>query len=157
MRRIVLALACALPLLAAGCGLDINVPDAPEIEKTVFAPALGVDLTAMTKTSTGLYYRDLSVGTGAEVTVGKKAAVHYTGWLVNGTKFDENGAGQTPYSFVAGARAVIDGFDQGVIGMKAGGKRQLVIPPALGYGSQAYGPIPGNSILVFQVEVVSAQ
>jgi len=130
---------------------------APSIEETSFAPSLGVDLAASTKTTGGLYYRDLSVGFGAVVTSGQQVQVHYTGWLANGSQFDSNVAGQTPYSFHLGAGEVIQGWDLGVPGMRVGGQRQLIIPPALGYGAAGSDPIPGNAILVFKVEVVLAQ
>jgi len=147
-------LALLLPLTLAGCS---GTNSTASIEATSFAPALGVDLAASTKTAAGLYYRDLVVGSGAVVSTGQQISVHYSGWLANGTQFDSNGAGQTPYSFHLGTGAVIQGWDLGVPGMNVGGRRQLIIPPGLGYGANDYGPIPGNSILVFSVEVVSAQ
>jgi peptidylprolyl isomerase len=132
-------------------------PSNPKIEETTFAPSLNVDLSAMTKTGSGLYYRDLVIGAGALILVNDEVSAHYTGWLPNGTQFYHNGPSDTPYKFTVGAGRVIAGWDQGVVGMRVGGVRQLVIPPALGYGSQATGPIPANSILVFSVQIVSAQ
>lgn len=155
MRRLLLALACALPLLFGGC--DDPSGSSTSVEDTRFAPSLNVDLSAMTRTSSGLYFRDLAVGTGAPVAAGQRVSVHYRGWLANGTLFDENVAGETPFPFRVGNNEVIAGFDQGVVGMRVGGRRQLVIPSALGYGAQRNGPIPANSVLVFQIEVVSAQ
>jgi FKBP-type peptidyl-prolyl cis-trans isomerase FkpA len=106
---------------------------------------------------------DLRVGTGAEATNGRSLTVNYTGWLYSanatdnkGTQFDSN-AGRAPFSFQLGVRAVIAGWDQGVLGMRVGGLRRLVIPPSLGYGSTANGPIPANSTLVFDVELLSVQ
>jgi peptidylprolyl isomerase len=151
MRRMLLALFCALPLLSAACD---SSPTEPDIESTEFAASLGVDLSLMTKTSSGLYYRDLVVGTGALAESGKTVAVYYRGWFPNGTQFDSRVLGQAPFSFTLGTGQVITGWDQGVQGMRVGGRRQLVVPPSLGYGPVDYGPIPGNSILVFQVEVV---
>lgn len=151
MRRILLALCCVLPLLAAACD---SSPTVPSIERTTFAPALGVDLAAMTKTPSGLYLRDLAVGTGAEVTAGKTAFVRYQLWLPNGELIDANPAPRALLDFVVGGGGLIAGFDEGVRGMRVGGRRQLVIPPALGYGSQPRPGLPGNSILVFEVEVV---
>jgi peptidylprolyl isomerase len=130
---------------------------APVIAETTFAPALGVDLATMTQTQTGLYYKDLLVGSGAVVASGQQVSVRYVGNLPNGTQFDANPAPQPLLVFRLGAGAVIAGFDQGVAGMRIGGRRQLIIPPALGYGNEASGPIPKNSILVFTVEVISAQ
>jgi FKBP-type peptidyl-prolyl cis-trans isomerase len=122
------------------------------IESATFAPALGVNLAGSTKTASGLYYRDITVGTGTTVTAGKAVSVKYTGNLINGSQFD---AGTFPLT--VGAGTVIKGWDEGLVGMKVGGKRQLIIPPSLGYGSRDNGPIPANSILVFSVEVLSAQ
>jgi FKBP-type peptidyl-prolyl cis-trans isomerase len=149
--------AVVLPLAAMlACKSDSN-PTAPAIESTTFAPSLGVDLSASTKTSTGLYYRDLITGTGATAASGHTLSVHYTGWLANGTQFDTNVAPATPFPFTLGVGQVIAGWDQGLVGMKVGGRRQLIIPPALGYGSAGVGAIPGNAILVFNVDLVSTQ
>ena len=127
------------------------------IEGATFAPSLGVDLSASTKTSTGLYYRDLITGPGTTAASGHSLSVHYTGWLANGTQFDTNVAPAIPITFTLGIGQVIAGWDQGLVGMKVGGRRQLIIPSALGYGSMAYGTIPANSILVFSVDLVSTQ
>ncbi len=102
-----------------------------------------------------LVIEDLVVGTGATAAVGDVVTVNYVGKLTNGTKFDSSyDRGQT-FTFKIGAGQVIAGWDQGVPGMKVGGKRRLTIPPSLGYGTQAVGPIPGNSTLVFEIELVS--
>jgi len=127
------------------------------IESTSFAQSLDVDLKSMTKTGTGLYYRDVTVGTGPVVAAGQSVAVHYAGALPDGKPFDANGPSDPPFSFHPGQGEVISGWDEGVVGMRVGGRRQLVIPPALGYGAAGAGPIPPNAILVFTVEVVSAQ
>jgi len=147
----------ALTLLLAACGAESGTSEAPSIESTTFAAALGVNLAASTRTGTGLYYRDVSVGTGATVTNGMSAAVRYTLWLANGNQVETNTTGGAPFSFTVGAGQVIAGWDQGIPGMKVGGSRQLIIPPSLGYGGTGQGPIPGNAILVFSVQVVSAQ
>ncbi len=140
-----------LPLIAAmfaiatlsACG---GSDDAPP----VYSPA------ALTKT-------DNPVGTGAEATVGKKVKVHYTGYLYNttvtnfkGAQFDTS-AGKAPYEYTVGATSVIPGFDQGVTGMKVGGKRTVLIPAQLGYGSAGRDGIPKNSGLVFDLELVAVQ
>ncbi|HEU0015431.1 MAG TPA: FKBP-type peptidyl-prolyl cis-trans isomerase [Longimicrobium sp.] len=151
LRSLTLLLAAALALGAC----ESSTGSEPSIEETEFASSLGVDLAASTKTASGLYYRDLAVGTGAVVQAGTRANVRYVGYFANGTVFDQRTAAQSPFSFTVGAGQVIEGWDEGVVGMKVGGRRQLIIPPSLGYGSQDYGPIPGNSILVFTVEVVS--
>ena len=125
--------------------------DPTELE---FAAFLGVSLDQMTKSSTGLYYQDLVVGTGAEAAEGRKVTVHYTGWLHDGTKFDSSVDRGVPFEFDLGMGQVIAGWDEGVQGMRVGGKRKLVIPPHLAYGPVRQGSIPGNSTLVFDVEVV---
>ena len=106
-------------------------------------------------TSSGLQYWDIVVGTGATAVPGKPVSVHYTGWLTNGEKFDSSRDRGKPFVFPLGEGQVIKGWDEGVAGMKAGGKRQLRIPPALGYGdSGAGGVIPPNATLIFDVELL---
>ncbi len=125
------------------------------IETATFAPTLGVDLTKSTKTANGVYVRDITVGTGTAVTTGSVVGLRYTGRLSTGAQFDTNLDATAPLQFTIGLQQVIPGFEQGVVGMQLGGKRQIIIPPALAYGSQGNGPIPGNAILVFDVELVS--
>ena len=149
--------ALALATVSACLDVDTTVPDERKIEQTEFAATLGVNLAASTKTANGAYYRDITVGTGAVVTSGMNVTVRYTGWLWNGVEFDSNTAASTPLTFQLGAGKVIPGFDEGLIGVKVGSQRQIIIPPSLGYGPYNYGPVPGNSILVFKVDVVSAQ
>ena len=110
---------------------------------------------AMVKTSSGLQYADLVVGKGREAHAGEKATVHYTGTLVDGTKFDSSKDRNQPFSFKLGAGRVIKGWDEGVEGMKIGGTRKLVIPPELGYGARGAGStIPPNATLIFEVELL---
>ena len=110
-----------------------------------------------TTTADGLKYWDIKVGTGATATNGKQVKVQYTGWLENGKKFDSS-VGKPPLPFKLGAGDVIKGWEEGVVGMKVGGKRQLRIPPELGYGQRGFpGAIPPNAILIFDVELVSVQ
>jgi FKBP-type peptidyl-prolyl cis-trans isomerase FkpA len=98
---------------------------------------------------------DLQVGTGAEAVSGKQVSVHYTGTLTNGSKFDSSLDRGKPFSFKLGAGAVIRGWDEGVVGMKVGGKRKLTIPPEMAYGARGFPPvIPPNSTLVFEVELL---
>lgn len=118
----------------------------------VFRPAQKVDTTT---TASGLQYQDLTVGNGAEARPGMTAEVHYVGTLLNGAKFDASYDRNETLKFVIGAGEVIAGWDEGVIGMKTGGKRKLVVPPQLGYGSRDLGIIPPNSTLVFEVELIS--
>lgn len=105
----------------------------------------------------GLKIEELKVGTGAEATPGKTVTVHYTGWLTNGTKFDSSVDRGQPFKFHLGGGQVIQGWDKGVAGMKVGGKRKLTIPPELGYGARGVGPIPPNSTLVFEVELLGVE
>ncbi len=151
----------ALPLAGCGSGADATAPSpsptATTIETTTFAPSLGIDLSAAgwTKTASGLYIRTLSspAATAAAVAAGQSVSVRYTGWLANGTQFD---AGTIP--FTLGRGQVIAGWDQGIVGMRVGERRRLLIPPSLGYGAQAQGKglIPANSVLVFDVELLAA-
>ncbi len=102
-----------------------------------------------------LKIEDLVVGGGAEAKAGHRVSVHYTGWLTNGTKFDSSVDRGQPFDFPLGGGRVIKGWDQGVEGMRIGGRRRLTIPPELGYGSRgAGGVIPPNATLVFEVELL---
>ena len=102
-----------------------------------------------------LVIEDLVVGTGATAVVGDTLTVNYVGTLTNGTKFDSSYDRGTPFVFQVGAGRVIAGWDQGVPGMKVGGKRRLTIPPSLAYGNQAVNSIPANSTLLFDVDLVA--
>ena len=105
-----------------------------------------------------LSIEDLTVGAGAEATAGKLVTVHYTGTLTNGSTFDSSRNRNRPFSFTLGVGQVIAGWDQGVAGMKVGGKRKLTIPPSLGYGARgAGGVIPPNATLVFDVELLGVE
>ena len=106
---------------------------------------------------TDLQIEDLTAGTGAEAKTGNTVSVHYKGTLLNGTVFDSSYNKGTPFSFTLGQNTVIQGWEQGVLGMKVGGKRKLVIPPDLAYGPRATGPIPANSTLVFEVELLDVK
>ena len=106
-------------------------------------------------TTSGLQYWDITLGTGAAAVAGRPVRVHYTGWLTDGKKFDSSVDRGQPFVFTLGAGEVIKGWDEGVAGMKVGGKRQLKIPPALGYGARgAGGVIPPNATLIFDVELL---
>lgn len=129
----------------------------PTPENTTFAPQLGVDLDASTRLDGGLYYRDLTVGDGTLVQNGARLSVHYRGWLANGSLFDQRQPPQQPFEFTVGTDNVIAGWHRGVVGMRVGGVRQLIIPPGLAYGDRAYGPIPASSVLVFEVSAVAVQ
>lgn len=106
-------------------------------------------------TDSGLKYEDLAEGDGAVVEAGQRVSVHYTGWLTDGSKFDSSVDRNDPFQFSLGKGMVIRGWDEGVQGMKIGGKRKLTIPPSLGYGAHgAGGVIPPNATLVFEVELL---
>lgn len=158
----------ALPILALvvlACGPADSTPEArldpvatailaTDTPETLnYAPDLQVDLTQMTQSPTGLYFQDLTPGTGDSVVAGRTVEVHYTGWLPDGTQFDSS-VGGSPFSFRVGGGNVIQGWDEGLIGMRVGGKRKLVIPSHLGYGPEGIGPIPPNATLVFDVELL---
>ncbi len=114
-------------------------------------------MTAMI-TDSGLKYEDLVEGDGATATAGQRVTVHYTGWLTDGRKFDSSLDRNDPFRFHLGAGQVIRGWDEGVAGMKVGGKRKLTIPPQLGYGQRgAGGVIPPNATLVFEVELLGTE
>lgn len=111
--------------------------------------------TKVVTTASGLKYSDLVVGKGASPVAGKKVKVHYTGTLENGKKFDSSVDRNEPFSFVIGVGQVIPGWDEGVMTMKVGGKRKLIIPSKLGYGAAgAGGVIPPNATLLFDVELL---
>jgi FKBP-type peptidyl-prolyl cis-trans isomerase len=124
--------------------------------KTESSPTPSPTPTATTD-SGKLESTDSVVGTGDEAVVGKTVSVHYTGTLTDGTKFDSSVDRGEPFEFALGAGQVIKGWDQGVAGMKVGGKRKLVIPPSLGYGSQANGKISANSTLIFEIELLAVK
>ena len=109
-------------------------------------------------TPSGLRYKDLQVGQGAEAAKGKTVEIHYTGWLEDNTKFDSSLDPSHPFTFRIGIDDVIQGWHQGIAGMKVGGKRRLVVPPELGYGKQGVARVvPPNATLVFEVELVNVR
>jgi FKBP-type peptidyl-prolyl cis-trans isomerase FkpA len=139
--------------LAACSPNDSTAPVQTEtsVETQVWASSLGINLAQMTKLPSGVYIQDLTVGTGTTLSGLGGVRVIYTGWLANGTRFDGNENGSSPYSNTL--TNLIPGWQLGMQGMKVGGKRRLVIPSALAYGTQGNGPIPGNSNLVFDVSL----
>ena len=110
--------------------------------------------TAMITRTDGLIIKDIKLGDGREAKIGNTLVVHYAGTLLDGTPFDSSYERQQPFSFQLGAGRVIKGWEEGFEGMKVGGKRELTIPPEMGYGPNAVGPIPPNSTLKFTVELV---
>jgi len=150
-------------LLTAGCGSG----DTPQEEAAVapgsdpttidFADELGVEISEMTRTETGLFMRDDTVGEGESVRAGDAVLVHYTGWLPNGMKFDSSLDRNEPFMVApVGTAQVIAGWNEGLQGMRTGGARLLVLPPNLAYGEMGTpgGPIPPNATLVFRVELL---
>ena len=129
---------------------------------SLMSPYLGIDIQAkesnIVTTPSGLQYVDVVAGTGEEAKPGDLVVVHYTGWLTDGTKFDSSKDRNDPFSFRLGAGKVIQGWDEGVAGMKVGGTRKLTIPPDLGYGPRgAGGVIPPNATLKFDVELLEVR
>ncbi len=129
-------------------------PANPDPAANTYAPTLGVALAKMTKRPSGLYVHDDVVGTGAVATKGEDVMVDYTGYLTDGTQFDTSHDRGRPFAFTLGQEAVIAGWDEGIEGMKVGGSRTLVVPPAMGYGEGGQPGIPGNAVLVFKVKLV---
>ena len=147
-------LAAALFLVAA-CGDEEPPADADgETEATTDAGG-GDCATETTTTDSGLKYRDIECGDGDEAAKGDTVEVHYVGTLEDGTKFDASRDHGSTFEFQLGAGQVIAGWDEGLVGMKVGGVRELTIPPDLGYGAAGAPPaIPPNSVLIFEVELV---
>jgi hypothetical protein len=127
-----------------------------DLTRISFAPSLGVDLAEMTRTEDGLYLADRVVGTGEEARLNSRVTLHYLGWFPDGTLFESSAAQGGPVEFTVGEGRVIRGWDLGIRGMRAGGRRVLVIPPELAYGrSGISGQVPGNATLVFEVQLVA--
>jgi peptidylprolyl isomerase len=154
MHRLPTLAILAVSALAGGC--SSASPPATRVEAVSFAPELGVDLAASTRTASGLYYRDIQVGTGAVAESGSPVTVFYSGALQSGFVFDGTKPGDPPLAFRIGRGRPrpIAGFEQGVTGMRVGGKRQIIIPPELGYGRAGNDPVPPNAVLVFTVELL---
>ncbi len=130
-----------LPLRMAGAGLPEEL-----------APILGVREDSLRRTPRGVFYDEVVVGGGEEVRRGDSVAVHFVGYLANGTPVTQSP--KEPFRFRLGTGRVVDGWEDGLVGMRVGGRRMLVIPAALGYGAKGSGPIPPNATLVFDVMVV---
>ena len=175
MNRTLAGLAMLLVLLAVGCNQTSTThttstatggtesPPSAAAPNTTTSPAPGTSAPSATSGQEqmlpgGLKYVDETVGDGAIAEAGKTVSVHYTGWLTDGTKFDSSLDRGQPFSFRLGAGQVIRGWDQGVSGMRVGGKRKLTIPPDLGYGASGSPPvIPPNATLVFEVQLLGVQ
>jgi FKBP-type peptidyl-prolyl cis-trans isomerase len=156
MRSLTRLLLIALALATAGCGAGYT--------STSARSGGGAAATASTtppkvhRLASGLVYEDLVMGQGTMADPGLTATVHYTGWLADGTKFDSSLDSGRPLSFQLGAGRVIAGWEQGVKGMRVGGKRKLTVPPDLAYGARgAGGVIPPNATLLFEVELLDVK
>jgi FKBP-type peptidyl-prolyl cis-trans isomerase len=153
LRWLLAVLAVVAVSTSVGCSTPpaAVAPQPAPAEQPVAAPT-------PTEEVTELKIEDMVVGTGAEAVSGKTVSVHYTGWLTDGTKFDSSVDRGTPFEFQLGQGRVIRGWDEGVAGMKIGGKRKLTIPPEMGYGANgAGGVIPPNATLVFDVELLGVR
>ncbi|QSQ25670.1 FKBP-type peptidyl-prolyl cis-trans isomerase [Pyxidicoccus parkwayensis] len=148
-------LLCAVLVPLFGCGDDAQVsPDSGDPTKVTYADSLNVDLASMTLLPSGVYVHDDPVGTGTEAVSLKRVQVHYTGYLPDGSRFDTSRGG-APISFNLGAGEVIKGWDEGIVGMKVGGSRRLIIPASLAYGEDGVpGVIPPYSVLIFDTELM---
>jgi FKBP-type peptidyl-prolyl cis-trans isomerase len=121
------------------------------------APAGGAIKSDTVTTASGLKYVDLKIGEGASAQIGKKLTVHYTGWFTDGQKFASSRDDGEPLNLTLGQKQVIQGWEEGLTGMKVGGMRKLIIPPNLAYGERGRGPIPPNATLIFEVELLGVE
>jgi FKBP-type peptidyl-prolyl cis-trans isomerase len=112
---------------------------------------------SLTPSQPQIMSQDQTIGTGAEAKTGKSVTIHYSGMFVDGKVFDSSIPRNEPLQFTLGSGQVIKGLDQGIVGMRVGGKRIISIPPELGYGTSDYGPIPGNSTLIFEIELLKVE
>jgi len=162
---LVAALVASLTLAGCGDGPGDAAPPggaalAPvDVDPTAltYAPELGIDFSEMERHPSGLYFRDDVEGEGEEAESGNPVSVHYTGYHPDGRVFDSSREGDQPFSIILGIGQVIPGWDEGLQGMREGGRRTLVIPPYLAYGPEGAGGgiIPPNAVLVFDVELVT--
>ena len=150
-----LCAAWALALAGAACSSEatlVAVGDEEVIEEVTFAPSLNIDLASMTRLPSGVYIKDLAVGSpeGEALALGMRADVHFTGWLRTGVQFT-----QGDHSFLMGNSEVILGFEQGLMGMRKGGTRLMIIPPALAWGAQGASSVPPGAIVIFEADLTS--
>jgi FKBP-type peptidyl-prolyl cis-trans isomerase FkpA len=147
----------ALLVIATACGGAASSASTPlppsDPAQLDFAPELDVELSEFERTTSGLYYQDVQVGDGPVARRTSRVWVRYVGWLPDGTVFDGNVGGE-PYHARLGGNEVIRGWNEGIDGMRRGGIRKLVVPPALGYGSRGSSNVPPGATLVFLVELV---
>ena len=155
---IVIALVAAVGLLVISQTQPSAISSSTNSSAVGLCDAIPAAATGLTNDNvTALKTEDQSLGTGAEAIAGKPIVMNYIGRLVDGTQFDTSCGKGSPFEFNLGRGQVIQGWDQGIVGMKVGGKRRLIIPSNLGYGPSGSGPIPPNAALVFDVELVAVQ
>ena len=149
------ALASALVIGCGGGAGEAEPGVAPPVDPSMlfFAPELELDLSEFEQRSSGLYVQDVVVGDGPVARRTSRVWIHYVGWLPDGTVFDAS-LGGDPYHTRLGGNEVIRGWNEGIVGMRRGGVRRLVVPPRLGYGSAGRGDVPPNATLVFRLELV---
>jgi FKBP-type peptidyl-prolyl cis-trans isomerase FkpA len=152
MRYTLALCAAALVLACSPTAIDERWADP---EKIGFAADLGIDLGAMTRTESGLYWQDLEIGMGLSAQTGHTAIVHFEGWLPDGRLFESTYQSDKPISFPIGGGLVIPGMDEGVIGMQLGGLRKLVIRPELAFGRTGKGPVPPMTTVIYEIRLVS--
>jgi FKBP-type peptidyl-prolyl cis-trans isomerase len=135
----------------AAATTTVPQPIAGDVERTQFASELNVHLDQMVKRASGLYVQDVTMGTGTFASRGRTAVVRYTGWRADGKQFDDG-----EITITLGTRQTIAAWEEGLLGMRVGGKRRLVVPPNLGYGARGAGnEIPPNTVLVFDMTLTS--
>ena len=154
LRRLLSTIVMAATMLVSYASL-VHGQGKLSLDTVQFAPSLEVDLAASKRVTNGLHYCDIIVGTGAWAHRGNEVTVRYVGALADGRAFTS--LNESPVKFTLGAGEVIQGWERGITGMRAGGRRQIVVAPSLGYGNKQTGPIPPNSVLVFDIEVISVR
>jgi len=150
------AVVACLVAVVSGCAATPWEGSELDPARVTFAPELSVDLAAMDRTPSGLYVQDLNEGTGPVATRTGLVSVHYVGWLPDGTVFDTS-VGGDPMHFRLGGNEVIKGWNEGIPGMKVGGRRRLVVRPGLAYGSRSVGRVPSGATLVFELQLVEVR
>lgn len=148
-RAVRVLLTVGLVMGVANCSsVSTNITDVPDAPPEEFAASLGIDLTQMNLSETGLFWLDIALGNGEEAVLGVTATVLLSGWLTDGTLFD---TGTSEFVLLPGA--IIPGLLEGIVGMKEGGTRKLVVPSNLAWGAAGNDPVPPNATVVFEVEL----
>jgi FKBP-type peptidyl-prolyl cis-trans isomerase len=148
------ALVAGVVILAGACASAAGPPPDPAL--LTYAPETGVDLSRMEQTSSGLYIEEIQEGVGKTAVRGDRVRIHFISWLPDGTLVDSTLAGDA-YQFELGSDEVIRGWNQGVVGMRVGGRRRLLIRPGLAYGARGRSPrVPPNAVLIFEIQLLDA-